>query len=105
MYAGVTGSRVKPLVKKDIEGKSILALLVVLFWLADFGLEVSYESNHKATVKVPDEYKNKMCGICGNFNDDPNDDMFPRNKNVKGSFTAIGNSWRVKDDTGDDNPK
>ena len=76
-------------------------------WLFNlgFGLEVTYESNHKAVVKVPDRYKNKMCGLCGNLNGNKKDDMFPRGQNKPKSYTAIGNSWRVEDDTGEKNPK
>ncbi len=71
----------------------------------DFGLQVAYSNNHRAEVKVPPEYKTKMCGICGNWNDDPDDDKFANGGTSKVSYTQIGNSWIVPDDSGEDNAK
>lgn len=65
----VNGERVNPTVEY-LEGKLKIFLqcgyrLVVS---TDFGLQVSFERNHMAVVKIPDVYKTKMCGICGNWN-------------------------------------
>ncbi|KAM3829807.1 IgGFc-binding protein isoform 3-T5 [Vipera latastei] len=35
---------------------------------ADFGLLVSFNWDHQVTVTVPGTYRNTLCGLCGNFN-------------------------------------
>uniref|UniRef100_A0A4W4FX14 VWFD domain-containing protein n=1 Tax=Electrophorus electricus TaxID=8005 RepID=A0A4W4FX14_ELEEL len=41
----------------------------------DFGLVVTYDSNHYVTISVPYDYQNATCGLCGNFNHHPEDDF------------------------------
>ncbi|XP_071440295.1 BMP-binding endothelial regulator protein-like isoform X2 [Hetaerina americana] len=57
-------------VKKEGSGGVILRLYpgIVVIWDGSSFLEVS----------VPTSYKNKLCGLCGNYNDDPKDDLTPR---------------------------
>ncbi|KAE8284015.1 IgGFc-binding protein Fcgamma-binding protein antigen [Larimichthys crocea] len=45
---------------------------------ADFGLEVSYDTNHYVRISVPYTYQNAICGLCGNFNNIPGDDLRTR---------------------------
>ena len=40
----------------------------------DFGLSVRFKG-FSVTVSVPSDYQNIMCGICGNYNGNPSDDM------------------------------
>ena len=43
---------------------------------------------------------NSMCGICGNFNGNRNDDYNDKNgEPTKKNPVKIGNSWQVPDDT------
>ncbi|CAK6971012.1 alpha-tectorin-like [Scomber scombrus] len=44
----------------------------------DFGLEVSYDTDHYVRISVPYTYQNATCGLCGNFNNDPGDDFRTR---------------------------
>uniref|UniRef100_A0A8C6SB45 VWFD domain-containing protein n=1 Tax=Neogobius melanostomus TaxID=47308 RepID=A0A8C6SB45_9GOBI len=41
----------------------------------DFGLEVSYDTHHYVKIQVPPSYQGATCGLCGNFNNDPDDDF------------------------------
>ena len=43
---------------------------------ADIGLTVSWDSWHIVRVAVSGNYRTKMCGLCGNFNGNPSDDLF-----------------------------
>jgi len=47
-------------------------------------------------VSVPGSYKKHMCGLCGNFNNYPHDDMKLRNGQIANSEAAFGNNWKVK---------
>lgn len=48
-------------------------------WLrltADIGLTVQWNSLTIVRVSVAGTYHGKLCGLCGNFNDDPTDDVW-----------------------------
>uniref|UniRef100_A0A8C2STI4 VWFD domain-containing protein n=1 Tax=Coturnix japonica TaxID=93934 RepID=A0A8C2STI4_COTJA len=41
----------------------------------DFGLRVTYDWDWRVTVHLPSSYSEQTCGLCGNFNMDPMDDI------------------------------
>ncbi|NXF41759.1 FCGBP protein, partial [Nyctibius bracteatus] len=41
----------------------------------DFGLVVRYDLLHHVTVTVPQSYQGHLCGLCGNYNGQHNDDF------------------------------
>ncbi|NXW92949.1 ZAN protein, partial [Alopecoenas beccarii] len=61
----------------------------------DFGLWVRYDGNHYAEVSVPSSYSGLLCGLCGNYNGDPNDDNIKPNGDIASSSTDLGESWLV----------
>ncbi|NWI16424.1 ZAN protein, partial [Crypturellus soui] len=61
----------------------------------DFGLWVRYDGNHYAEVSVPSDYSGLLCGLCGNYNGDPNDDNIKPNGDTANSSTDLGESWLV----------
>ena len=51
-----------------------------------FGLEINFNKPINAYspgsyVHLPDAYANQVCGLCGNFNGNPDDDFVDRNNN------------------------
>ncbi|NXP25135.1 ZAN protein, partial [Scytalopus superciliaris] len=61
----------------------------------DFGLWVRYDGNHYAEVSVPSNYSDLLCGLCGNYNGDPNDDNIKPNGDIASDSTDLGESWLV----------
>ncbi|NXY48780.1 ZAN protein, partial [Ceuthmochares aereus] len=61
----------------------------------DFGLWVRYDGNHYAEVSVPSAYTGLLCGLCGNYNGDPNDDNIKSNGDIANNSTDLGHSWLV----------
>ncbi|XP_060734763.1 kielin/chordin-like protein isoform X1 [Tachysurus vachellii] len=59
------------------------------------GLKVLWNGRSHLEVSVPGTYKGKMCGLCGNFNNFPQDDMQLRNKQIASSEATFGNNWKV----------
>ncbi|XP_072311915.1 IgGFc-binding protein-like [Eucyclogobius newberryi] len=59
-----------------------------------FGLVVSYDANHYVKIKVPYSYQGATCGLCGNFNNDSNDDFQTPEGQIVSAFD-FGNSWQV----------
>ncbi|KAM5210177.1 IgGFc-binding protein [Hipposideros larvatus] len=60
----------------------------------DFGLTVTYNWNDRVTVKVPGSYAGALCGLCGNFNENPGDDLALRGGGQAANALAFGNSWQ-----------
>ena len=48
---------------------------------------------NKYALEIPKGYANKLCGICGNYNGDKKDDLFPKGSKEKAKYGAIGDSW------------
>ncbi|XP_070783569.1 alpha-tectorin-like [Enoplosus armatus] len=67
----------------------------------DFGLEVSYDTNHYVRISVPYTYQNATCGLCGDFNGIRQDDFRTRQGEVVSSDVVFANSWQA---SGDDEP-
>uniref|UniRef100_A0A8C2HYC0 Si:dkey-266m15.6 n=1 Tax=Cyprinus carpio TaxID=7962 RepID=A0A8C2HYC0_CYPCA len=59
-------------------------------------LNVSWNGRSHLEVSVPGTYKKQMCGLCGNFNNYPHDDMKLRNGQITNSEAVFGNSWKVE---------
>uniref|UniRef100_A0A3B3ZZ45 VWFD domain-containing protein n=1 Tax=Periophthalmus magnuspinnatus TaxID=409849 RepID=A0A3B3ZZ45_9GOBI len=65
-----------------------------VFVSTDFGLEVSYNADALVTIKVPYRYQGATCGLCGNFNNDPDDDFQTPEGDIVSSLD-FGKSWQV----------
>lgn len=61
----------------------------------DFGLFVSFDQLYHLIVKVPEAYRGQMCGLCGNFNSLPRDDIVLPNGHPAVSIQAFAAAWRV----------
>ncbi|XP_075273975.1 zonadhesin-like [Opisthocomus hoazin] len=61
----------------------------------DFGLWVRYDGNHYAEVSVPSNYRGLLCGLCGNYNGDLNDDNIKPNGDIASDSNDLGESWLV----------
>ena len=61
-----------------------------------FLLQVLWDGNSYVEVSVPGSYARETCGMCGNFNTYPQDDMKMRNGQMATTDAAFGNSWKVR---------
>ncbi|XP_070814330.1 zonadhesin, like [Chaetodon trifascialis] len=62
-----------------------------------FGLRVRFNGNHHADVTVPPSYNGLLCGMCGNFNGNPNDDNLKPDNTPAANTNELGDSWHVHD--------
>uniref|UniRef100_A0ABM5ESF2 Alpha-tectorin-like n=1 Tax=Pogona vitticeps TaxID=103695 RepID=A0ABM5ESF2_9SAUR len=62
-----------------------------------FGLKVYYDWNYYLVVKVTPAFRNHLCGLCGNYNGDPNDDFITSSGKVATNTVEFGKSWKVED--------
>jgi hypothetical protein len=61
------------------------------------GVKVSFDGYHFVKVSVPDAYKKKMTGLCGNLDGLTPNDYVTREGFPTPSHARIGNSWTVPD--------
>uniref|UniRef100_A0A3Q2CH05 Fc gamma binding protein n=2 Tax=Cyprinodon variegatus TaxID=28743 RepID=A0A3Q2CH05_CYPVA len=61
----------------------------------NFGLVVTYDLVYHVTVTVPGNYRGKVCGLCGNFNGDKQDDFQMSNHQVTNNVNMFGKSWQI----------
>ena len=62
----------------------------------EFGIDIYYDGDGNAEVKASCEWFGKLCGLLGNYNGDPDDDLNGSDSvsyNEK-SVEAFGESWR-----------
>ncbi|XP_060098771.1 uncharacterized protein LOC132574434 [Heteronotia binoei] len=83
----------------SIEGRKITVQSSGGFVLleTDFGLGVRFDGNHYVEVSVPPAYKGQLCGLCGNYNQDPSDDNLKPDGQPASDSTVLGDSWLVPD--------
>ncbi|XP_063168368.1 IgGFc-binding protein-like [Candoia aspera] len=62
-----------------------------------FGLKVYYDWNYYLVVKVTPAFRSQICGLCGNYNGDPNDDFATPSGGLAISAVELGKSWKVED--------
>ncbi|KAL8188327.1 UNVERIFIED_CONTAM: hypothetical protein K2H54_065656, partial [Gekko kuhli] len=65
----------------------------------DFGLRVKFDGDHQVEVVLPSPYENRVCGLCGNYNGDPQDDFLNPDGALEPDSTSLGNSWLVGNHT------
>ena len=51
----------------------------------NFSLEVHWDGDNTVDVLIDESFKNRTCGLCGNFNGDDSDDF----KNPNGTLVSI----------------
>ncbi|XP_028820510.1 alpha-tectorin-like [Denticeps clupeoides] len=71
----------------------------------DFGLTVQYDWVEYVLVTVPSNFMGRVCGMCGNFNGNQQDDLSMRNGSLARNVDALGKSWRVPNVAGEANCK
>ncbi|KAM7138226.1 IgGFc-binding protein-like isoform 3-T3 [Macrochelys suwanniensis] len=63
----------------------------------DFGLQITYDQNWHVVITLPSSYYGATCGLCGNFNQNPEDDMTSSNGTRVISIVDWAASWKVQD--------
>ncbi|KAM8927862.1 IgGFc-binding protein-like [Pelodytes ibericus] len=63
----------------------------------DFDVTVVYDWNSYVAVTVPITYANALGGLCGNYNNNPNDDFTMKGGSSTSNVVQFANSWKVAD--------
>ncbi|XP_042527459.1 LOW QUALITY PROTEIN: mucin-5B [Dipodomys spectabilis] len=58
------------------------------------GLVVSWDRKTSVFIRLKQHYKGRVCGLCGNFDDNAINDFTTRSQSVVGDALEFGNSWK-----------
>ncbi|XP_061919145.1 IgGFc-binding protein isoform X2 [Entelurus aequoreus] len=60
-------------------------------------VEIITDLHNHIEVKLPKNYRQTTCGLCGNYNDDPSDDMQLPNGTDVSNPDVFGSGWKLSD--------
>ncbi|XP_041522468.1 mucin-5AC [Microtus oregoni] len=60
----------------------------------DAGLVLQWDRKTSIFLRLSPEFKGKVCGLCGNFDDNAINDFTTRSQSVVGDMLEFGNSWK-----------
>ncbi|XP_069040705.1 alpha-tectorin-like [Lepisosteus oculatus] len=63
---------------------------------ASNGLQVRFDGRGTLFVRLSQEHRDSVCGMCGNFNGNPEDDKVLPNGSPAGSDAAFGTGWQYR---------
>ncbi|XP_077915228.1 mucin-5B [Halichoerus grypus] len=58
------------------------------------GLVLSWDRKTSLFIRLQQDYKGRVCGLCGNFDDSAINDFTTRSQSVVSSALEFGNSWK-----------
>ncbi|XP_051890122.1 mucin-19-like [Pristis pectinata] len=82
--------------KNQCTDKSYTVHTVGLYLVLTFtnGITVIWDKRTRFSITLDPRWKNKVCGLCGNFNDDLEDDLTTKGNSLVTNFVEFGNSWK-----------
>jgi hypothetical protein len=66
--------------------------------IIDLGSVAVKFNGRTATIQLDDEYKNLQCGLCGNFNDDTDDELRNTDNELTSDVKSFHESYALQDD-------
>ncbi|XP_055462836.1 mucin-5AC [Psammomys obesus] len=60
----------------------------------DVGLVLLWDGKTSIFLRLSPEFKGRVCGLCGNFDDNAINDFTTRSQSVVGDVLEFGNSWK-----------
>ena len=69
--------------------------------LSATGVRVSWDGLNRVEVTVSTSWRGRLCGLCGNYNDNPNDDFETPHGMSASSANEFGLSWILNNGTHD----
>ncbi|MFT7812635.1 von Willebrand factor isoform X1 [Arapaima gigas] len=58
-------------------------------------ITITWDRGTRLTVQLKGRYKEKVCGLCGNFDGNQNNDLVGSNNQLEVDAADFGNSWKV----------
>jgi len=75
-------------------GRQVHVILITL------GVRVSWDGLYRVDVTVSTSWRGRLCGLCGNYNDNPNDDFMTPASILTPSPSLFSQSWAINNEVG-----
>jgi hypothetical protein len=59
------------------------------------GVKVIWDAGNSVEIIVPPDYKSRTCGLCGNYNNNPEDDLQTKKGLIVTDIDKFTHSWKV----------
>uniref|UniRef100_A0A3Q0T4W6 VWFD domain-containing protein n=1 Tax=Amphilophus citrinellus TaxID=61819 RepID=A0A3Q0T4W6_AMPCI len=69
--------------------------LYIIVSVPSSGITLIWDKHTRLTVKLHENWRNKVCGLCGNFDSNEMNDLQIRGSTVGSSPMVFGNSWKA----------
>ncbi|XP_032004720.1 zonadhesin-like [Hylobates moloch] len=81
----------------QIPGVSVKSSSIYTIVNIKIGVQVKFDGNRLLEIEIPTTYYGKVCGMCGNFNDEEEDELMMPSDELAHSDSEFVNSWKDKD--------
>ncbi|XP_054416280.1 LOW QUALITY PROTEIN: zonadhesin [Pongo abelii] len=81
----------------QIPGVSVKSSSIYTIVNIKIGVQVKFDGNRLLEIEIPTTYYGKVCGVCGNFNDEEEDELMMPSDELAHSDSEFVNSWKDKD--------
>uniref|UniRef100_A0A2K6RM01 Zonadhesin n=1 Tax=Rhinopithecus roxellana TaxID=61622 RepID=A0A2K6RM01_RHIRO len=81
----------------QIPGVSVKSSSIYTIVNIKIGVQVKFDGNRLLEIELPTTYYGKVCGVCGNFNDEEEDELMMPSDELAHSDSEFVNSWKDKD--------
>ncbi|XP_038624170.1 zonadhesin [Tachyglossus aculeatus] len=95
----INEEQVRPPLVDPVPGVTITTGGIYVVLATDFGLLVKFDGNHHLEIQIPGGYFNRVCGMCGNFNNRTDDELMTPQGTQARNDTEFGNSWMAEGDS------
>ncbi|XP_027965808.1 zonadhesin [Eumetopias jubatus] len=90
----INGTRVTLPSTTQIRGVRIIASGIYTVLNVNIGLQVKFDGKGFLEVQLPTAYYQKVCGLCGNFNDEEEDELMMPSDELAQNDTELVDSWQ-----------
>ncbi|XP_038840936.1 von Willebrand factor-like, partial [Salvelinus namaycush] len=87
--------RMKKPVMKGVEVEIIRSGQFFILLLGKH-ISISWDLGTRLLVHISSQYRERVCGLCGNYDGNVNNDLLSSNNQLEVDSTHFGNSWKVK---------
>ncbi|XP_041636867.1 mucin-2-like isoform X2 [Cheilinus undulatus] len=82
-------------IQEDLQYTIYTVGLYIVISVPNKGITLIWDKHTRVTVELSAMWRNKVCGLCGNFDSNEMNDLQKSNSTVMSSPLTFGNSWKV----------
>ncbi|XP_053319637.1 otogelin-like protein [Spea bombifrons] len=87
---------IRLLLPQTIENVFIERLADYILVKTTFGFSLAWDGGSGVYIKLTEDHKGKVCGLCGNFNGNWSDDLIIQHREFTEDIAMFANSWHIE---------